>query len=237
MLYGQSKSYYQARIPEVDNVDMYDDIKAFLLEKNIDIVRFADISELPDSQTQGLNKAIVFCLALSKEFVMNIYNDKPVQHDDFAEKERVVDEVADLLASYINSKGYRAYSQSEKSNLENGNFDEKTKSCRLPHKTVARLAGLGYIGKNNLLITEEYGCAISMCTVLTDAPITFENPPLIQSKCNDCEICKDICPVNAIHGNEWTQAGGRDSIVDVYKCTCTTKCMVNCPMTLRYASK
>jgi ferredoxin len=50
-----------------------------------------------------------------------------------------------------------------------------------------------------------------------------------------CDICKRICPAKAIHGNEWTQEGGRENLVDVFRCSCPLKCMVNCPWTLRYA--
>jgi epoxyqueuosine reductase QueG len=99
------------------------------------------------------------------------------------------------------------------------------------------LAGLGFIGINNLLITAEYGCAFSMCTVLTDAPVSTERRPRLSSKCGSCEICRDVCAHKAIHGFEWSESGGRDAIVDVFKCKCPVKCMVNCPYTLEYANR
>jgi len=51
-------------------------------------------------------------------------------------------------------QGYPSCSQSEKSNDQSGGFDAANRSSKLPHKTIARLAGIGYIGKNNLLITD-----------------------------------------------------------------------------------
>lgn len=214
---------------------MDNEIKNVLYERGIDIVRFVDISYLDKNQTQGFTKAIVFCLALSPEFILAIHDDIKTEHDEFVDKEHETDKLADWLAEYIQKKGYRAYSQSEKSHLQNGNYDEKTRTSRLPNKTIARLAGLGYIGKNNLLITEEYGCGFSMCTVLTNAPITTENYSLVSSKCGHCDICKKVCPGHAIYGNEWTKNCGRDVIIDVFKCICPLKCVVNCPQTLRYA--
>lgn len=210
------------------------ELKKILHEKGADIVRFVDISELSPEQTQGFTKAILLSMVLHKKFLAEIRDNLQPEGNEFAEKEKLTDELADWLAEFLQGEGYRAYSQSEKSNGENGCFDEETQSSNLPHKTIARLAGLGFIGKNNLLVTQEYGCALSMCTVLTDAPITVENYPIIPSKCGKCNDCKDICPVCALHGNDWTPISKRDDRVDASKCILELKCMVYCPWTLKY---
>ena len=205
------------------------------MEKGVDIVRFVDISSLSQTQTQGFTKAIVFCLALSKEFIIAIRDGKETGHDEFMEKEHEADALADWLAEHLQRKGYRSYSQSEQSNSQAGNYDYLTSKSRLPHKTIARLAGIGFIGKNNLLINENFGCAFSMCTVLTDAPIIADRNSLIPSVCGECEICKQVCPGGAILGNGWSEHTGREDLVDVSQCTCSLKCMVHCPQTLNYA--
>jgi len=214
---------------------MNNEITELLYERGADIVRYADISDLPTSLTQGYKKAVVFCLALSRDFIIAMRDGLSVEHDEFVEKEVKADALADWLAEYLKQKGYLAYSQSEENNCKNGNFDVKTKSSKLPHKTIALLAGIGYIGKNNLLINDEYGCAICLCTVLTDAPIVTANNPVVITKCSDCDICKHICPENAIFGNEWSEVTRREGVIDVFRCTCTLKCMVYCPQTLKYA--
>ena len=206
-----------------------------LYEQGADLVRFVDVSGLPPEQTHGFEKAIVFCIALSKEFIIAVRDGMLVGRDEFADKEQETDRIADRLAAYLDEKGCRAYSQSENSIEGNGDYDEDTMTSRLPHKTIARLAGLGFIGKNNLLITEEYGCAFSMCTVLTNAPVQVKQYPLRQAKCGECNICKTVCPQRAILGAEWTESAGRDAVVDVRKCVCPLKCMVHCPFTLEYA--
>lgn len=211
------------------------DLKTAMYERGADTVRFVDISELSSKQTQGFTKAIVFSLGLSKKFITDTYNDLQVEHDDYLEKDQRVNELAEWLAVYIQQKGYRAYAQSENNNLQNGNYDRETRTSTLPHKTIARLAGMGFIGKSNLLVSEDYGSAFCMCTVLTDAPILVEKYPLRPSKCGKCDICKRICPGKAIHGNEWSERGGRKNLVDIFKCSCPLKCMINCPWTLKYA--
>jgi len=124
-----------------------------------------------------------------------------------------------------------------KKQWQSGNFDAATRSSKLSHKTIARLAGIGYIGKNNLLITEAYGCAFCMCTVLTNAPFQTEAHPPLSSQCGECDECRRICPGNALRGNEWPESTGREGVMDVSKCTCALKCMVHCSRTLEYVSR
>ena len=223
---------------------MNDELQTILYNKGADIVRFVDISGLPEQQTLGFNKAIIFCMALSKKFVLNMYNNLPVENDEFIEKEQKVEELADWLSEYIKKKGYDAHSQSERSNAKKGYIEKKYINpdleqgiSILPQKTIARLAGIGFIGKNNLLVTEEYGCAFSMCSVLTNAPISKESASLVSPKCGNCDVCVQICPGKAILGNQWTEIGGRESLIDVSKCFCALKCMMACPWTLKYARR
>lgn len=207
----------------------------FLSEKGIEYVRFTNISGLPDKETQGFKYAIVFCLPLSKKFILDMLNGIPV-HDEFLEKEILADETADKLANFIIQNGYKAYSQSEKSNIENGRYNNDTYTSALPHKTIARLAGLGFIGKSNLLVTRQYGSGFSMCTVLTDAPLDVTNPGIIPLKCGSCARCVKACPQGAITGKEWSEGCSREHLVDVKKCNCELKCMTACPWTQKYAT-
>jgi epoxyqueuosine reductase QueG len=224
---------------------MNDEIKKSLFERGVDVIRFVDISCFPKEQTLGFEKAIIFCMVLSKKYIIDIRYGKEIDYDndEYLTKELKVEKLADWLADYIRQKGFKALSQSEESNLKNGYVEQayiepelKQGISFLPLKAIARLAGLGFIGKSNLLVTEEYGSAFTMCAVLTNAPIAIENFPIVESKCGSCEACVINCPANALSGNEWTISGGRESLVDVSKCCCALKCMVFCPWTLKYAS-
>ncbi|KAI4453028.1 atp-dependent rna helicase rhle-related [Holotrichia oblita] len=66
------------------------------------------------------------------------------------------------------------------------------------HKTAARLAGMGYIGKNALFISNKYGPAVRLGTIATDMPFDVGAP--IKADCGDCDICKRACPAMAIRG-------------------------------------
>jgi len=224
---------------------MDNEIKKILLEQSADIIRFVDIRCFPKEQTLGFEKAILFCIALSKKYIIDKWNGEPIDYDndEYIIKEHKVEKLADRLAVYINQNGFKALSLSEQSNLKNGYIEQtyidpelRQGISFLPLKAIARAGGLGFIGKSNLLVTEVYGSAFAMCSVLTNAPIITESYPIIASKCDSCEDCIINCPANALSGNEWTIEGGRESIVDVSKCCCALKCMVVCPWTLNYAN-
>ena len=78
-------------------------------------------------------------------------------------------------------------------------------------------------GYGRVMLVFKFGCGggVEWCVLvgggvlvvclchLTDAPISVERYPLIDSKCMDCNVCVENCPAKAIHGNEWTLPGKR----------------------------
>ena len=65
------------------------------------------------------------------------------------------------------------------------------------HKTVAAIAGLGSIGLNRLLVNAEFGPFVRLGTVITDATLSADQP-LDENPCDQCELCRTACPVEAI---------------------------------------
>ena len=65
------------------------------------------------------------------------------------------------------------------------------------HKTAARLAGLGGIGKSGLFISTKYGPRVRLGTLLTDLPLPTATP-FEQNICGDCNVCVKLCPAMAI---------------------------------------
>jgi epoxyqueuosine reductase len=63
-------------------------------------------------------------------------------------------------------------------------------------KAFARHAGIGFIGKNTLLITEAFGSWVFLSVILT----TLELPPGVAqtSQCGSCRLCLDACPTGAL---------------------------------------
>lgn len=117
----------------------------------------------------------------------------------------------------------------------------------LPHKTVATRAGLGWIGKSCLLVTPEYGSAVRISTLLTDAPLPCAQPAT-ESQCGRCEQCKKNCPGHAIRGTLWGAGMERSDLLDLSACVAHMEvvsqglekdlicgaCIAACPYTERY---
>jgi len=66
----------------------------------------------------------------------------------------------------------------------------------LSHRAVAEVAGLGRRGRNNLLVTPQFGAQVRLVTVLTDAPLVPDAP--LDADCGACRRCLAVCPAGAI---------------------------------------
>ena len=76
----------------------------------------------------------------------------------------------------------------------------------LSDRAAAAQAGLGWIGRNGMLIDEEHGSYFFIGTLLT----SLENDiaaELVADRCGTCTRCVDACPTNAILPNRTVAAG------------------------------
>ncbi|SHJ05786.1 epoxyqueuosine reductase [Geosporobacter subterraneus DSM 17957] len=66
----------------------------------------------------------------------------------------------------------------------------------LSDRAVARRAGLGWIGKNNMLITRQYGSWVFIGYGIVDFKIEQDEP--LQDSCAGCNACIQACPAGAL---------------------------------------
>uniref|UniRef100_UPI004056C25B 4Fe-4S double cluster binding domain-containing protein n=1 Tax=Acetatifactor sp. TaxID=1872090 RepID=UPI004056C25B len=84
-------------------------------------------------------------------------------------------------------------------------------------KYAAVNAGLGWIGKNDVLITEKYGPRVRLSAVLIDYPFEY-GEKITKSRCGSCNKCVEICPHKALKGLEWNINALRNDIIDYHLC-------------------
>lgn len=189
-------------------------------DSGADFVYFVDICMLPADIIEGYSCAVLFGKALSREYISTLRAGREPKRKEVFNVEHKMDALAAKLAAGLEEEGYKSIA--------------KLKFGRLPHKTVALRTGLGFIGKNNLLVTTQYGCALMLGKVLTTAPfITMSEMPK-EPQCGNCNICVNVCPTKALLGKTWSATTARDEIITRKLCTLCLKCMLWCPYTTKY---
>lgn len=120
---------------------------------------------------------------------------------------------------------------------------EETLIAPFSFKFACVNAGLGWIGKNDVLITEKYGPRVRLSAILINHDLPIGNP-ISESKCPPaCNKCVDACPHNALSGHMWNIHTKRSDLINFRLCnqkrslylkTHNRKsscglCMVSCP--------
>ena len=223
-------------------------IKADLLDRGASLVGFADLIGIPSSIRHSKRFAVSIAVALDPSIIASIRTGPNKKY--YAEYKRVnalLSDLAKYTARIIKDCGYQAIAKAP----TNVGIDPKTQSTALPHKTIATKAGLGWVGKSALLITKEYGAAVRLTTVLTEAPLKTATP-VVHSLCGDCEICVDLCPGKAPSGKNWKVNLHRDSYFNAFACKRTARklakkigidnticgiCISVCPWTIKYIKR
>jgi epoxyqueuosine reductase QueG len=103
----------------------------------------------------------------------------------------LLDTIGLIITSAIQNLGHRAVPIPASQIV-----DWKTQKGHLSHKHLARAAGLGWIGRNNLLVNERFGSRIRLVTILTDIPLVISSPAI--NDCGSCLDCLSVCPAGAI---------------------------------------
>jgi epoxyqueuosine reductase len=63
-------------------------------------------------------------------------------------------------------------------------------------REAAARSGVGFYGKNTLLITRRHGSWVVLGTLVTEAQL--ESTPPLDTDCGECRLCIDACPTGAL---------------------------------------
>jgi epoxyqueuosine reductase len=94
-----------------------------------------------------------------------------------------VQQLADRIQAQIGPFGFRAF----------------VDSAPVLEKAIAEQAGLGWIGKNTLVLNRKAGSYFFLSELFVDLPLPID-PPHSTEHCGRCTACLDICPTNAFVG-------------------------------------
>ncbi len=115
---------------------------------------------------------------------------------------------APIISKYAYGQDYHTVIKSRLSELlkfirkeiPNCNGRVFTDSAPIADKEWAMRAGLGWIGKNTLLITPNHGSFVFIGEILIDAELETDKQ-YTRNLCKNCSKCIDACPTNALIGN------------------------------------
>jgi epoxyqueuosine reductase len=197
-----------------NKITFENNIKQILDSSTAVLYGFADIKSIEPNLRYNLPVAIAFAVTLDPNLVASIPLGASKEYiNDVDNVSAQLDDIGNKLVNYLQSHGFQAKSFQ-------ATYDEETDeilSTPFPHKTVAALAGLGWIGKCALIINRKFGSAIRINKVLTDAPLPFSLPDL-KVKCGKCMKCVDVCPGNALTGENWSPGSSQEDYYDVHAC-------------------
>jgi len=175
-------------------------LKNLLTASGAGVVGFGDISLAVSDEISHLDRAV--CIGLERNL-----NKGTVELLGALQKN---------AAAWLKAKGYRYLCIPPDSDRIKGKFvsDLYPLFC---HKTAATCSGLGWIGKNGLVINPVFGPRISWATVLTDAPLP-PDAPISSERCGSCSLCVSHCPSGALTGKSWSRKTPFVKLIDLEKC-------------------
>ena len=89
------------------------------------------------------------------------------------------------IVDFINQETDSKYKSKNKSNY-----------VSLVEKPIAQRAGVGWYGKNGIIITEKFGSWVALGEIITELELDIDES--LRRDCSDCTICIDSCPTQAI---------------------------------------
>ncbi len=185
----------------MDKEKNYLDLKKFCEDQGTDLFGVADISEVRDEFkispdiAQKLDSAICLGVMLSGAVLseIDIVPTKLYFHH-YKIVNSFLDHIALRLCNIIQKKGFLALAVPATQII-----DWEKNVGHLSHRKLGVLAGLGWIGRNNLLVNEELGSQFRIVSVLTNIPLKTDE--LSKKDCGECKVCVKICPSGAIRDN------------------------------------
>lgn len=176
----------------------YSVVKKFMQIQGISLFGVADINEikkdfmLSPRILEKLSSAVVLGMGLSNS-IMDEITTQPTKlyFHHYRTINAFLDQAALKLTNFIQQKGFLALPVPASQIV-----DWQNQKAHLSHRKLGVLSGLGWIGRNNLLVNKKLGSQFRLVSVLTNMPLKTDKP--VKEDCRTCRLCIQACPVGAI---------------------------------------
>lgn len=183
----------------MDKNKNYLQLQRYCLQQGTDLFGVADISKekggikLAPRVLENLDRAVCLGIRLSAG-ILGELEQAPTRlyFHHYRTLNALLDQTALKIANFIQNKGFCAIPIPASQIV-----DWQKQTAHLSHKKIGLLAGLGWIGRNNLLVNRKLGSQFRLITILTDMPLHADKPS--KENCGKCVLCITVCPAKAIH--------------------------------------
>lgn len=180
------------------------------------LVGFASRERLSDAPPSGdpgyllpsARSIISFAVPLDRKALRDFFSktDWRPYNLDKKVKTRCLYEIGDRLKGFLQDEGFDSHAVEINNNYRPepgvGDVSEVVEMAPdFSHRYGAVAAGLGRLGESGSLMTPQYGAAVLLGTVLTEARLEAD-PLLEENPCDGCKMCISACPVEMMHRRE-----------------------------------
>lgn len=191
--------------------NLINDIEKRMRFEGIRIFGTSDIREYVSEQIKDFGYAITIGVRMSDAVIDDVKTGPTHTYfHNYRTANALLDRCAMIACTMLMDEGYKAIAVPASQSISGT-------SGLIPHKTAAVHAGLGYIGKSALFISNEYGPRVRLATILTDKPLI--SGKLVENKCGSCKLCVEACPCGAISGKIVEPGMQVDDYFDREKCS------------------
>jgi epoxyqueuosine reductase QueG len=182
----------------MDTSPAYNAVRTLALDNGMALFGVADVTELRSGFLMDAVVAERFTAGISLGFrlsraLLQTIDAAPTQlyYFHYQRANILLDQTALKIMAFIQQAGYDAL-PIPASQIT----DWERQLGTLSHREIAYRAGLGWYGKNNLLVNPRFGSQVRYVTILTNMPLPTAQP--LENGCGDCSACIRVCPAHAI---------------------------------------
>ena len=182
----------------LDPVENYKMLKELAFENGMSLLGVADVTRIRRTFVidEDITSDLIYGISIGcrvSEKILETIKEKPnkLYLHHYRTINALLDQTALKLTNFIQDKGFNALPVAASVML-----DWQTLGAHISHRLVGYHAGLGWFGRNNLLVNPSYGSKVRYATILTDMPLTTGTP--MENGCGECRACVENCPSGAI---------------------------------------
>jgi epoxyqueuosine reductase QueG len=188
--------------------DLQEKIELIFKDTNI----ITGFTKIKDGQfKEEFQSALIFAVPYTHQLSLTTYRES-VFHEGIIGAKQILEGKVAEIENLLKTEGIKYYIP-EVAQKDDGRF-----RAEFSFKDAAADAGIGWFGKNDVIITEKYGPRVRLSAILIDHEFDYAKA-YEKSQCpDDCDKCIKVCPGHALLNVAWRKGMTRDDIIDITRC-------------------